>query len=195
MPSSPIQSIEELVRQCIPALVQGVRKLNQTLIHGPSSSSHPTYQQPYSSPQSGRQRQYRDRNPNGDRCYICNELGHYAHQCPRRGNQRLPPQQYSGQRYPQPQYDVPYYPHIQHPPPPVLQAEQAAEVRIILAPVRNAGSEETYEESQSRLMIEYEGDQENEGQMVSLAAPAVTQGGGIRKAQKTNKTRPRIDRD
>ena len=31
--------------------------------------------------------------------------------------------------------------------------------------------------------------------MVPLAAPAVTQGGGIRKAQKTNKTRPRIDRE
>ena len=44
-------------------------------------------------------------------------------------------------------------------------------------------------------MIEYEGDQENEGQMVPLAAPAVTQGGEIRKAQKTNKTRPRIDRE
>ncbi len=41
--SSPIQSTEELLRQCIPALVHGVRTLNSTLINGPSSSSHPTY--------------------------------------------------------------------------------------------------------------------------------------------------------
>ena len=32
---SPIQSTEEMVRQCIPALLQGVRTLNSTLIHGP----------------------------------------------------------------------------------------------------------------------------------------------------------------
>lgn len=44
-------------------------------------------------------------------------------------------------------------------------------------------------------MIEYEHDQENECQMVPLAAPAVTQGGGIRKTQRANKTRPRIDRE
>ena len=195
LPSSSIQSTEELVKQCIPTLVQGVRTLNSTLIHGLSLSSYPTYQQPYSSPQSGRQRQYCDRNLSADRCYICNELGHYAHQCPRRGNQRQPPQQYFGQRYPQPQYKIPHYLPIQYPPPPALQAEQAPEVRTILAPVKNAGSEKIYKGSQSRLMIEYEGDQENESQMVPLAAPAVTQGGGIRKAQKTNKTRPRIDRE
>lgn len=43
-------------------------------------------------------------------------------------------------------------------------------------------------------MIEYKHDQENEGQMVHLAAPAVTEGGGIWNPQKANKTRPRIDR-
>lgn len=52
---SPIQSTEELLRQYIPLLVQGVQTLNSTLIHGPSSSSHPTYQQPYNLPQAGRQ--------------------------------------------------------------------------------------------------------------------------------------------
>ena len=35
---SPIQSTEELVRQCNPALEQGVRILNSTLIHGPLQS-------------------------------------------------------------------------------------------------------------------------------------------------------------
>lgn len=80
---SPIQSTEELVRQCIPALVQGVRTLN-------SSSNHPApYQQPASSSfESGKQRSYRERNPNNNRCYICNDPGHYAHQCPRKGTQR-----------------------------------------------------------------------------------------------------------
>ena len=33
---SPIQSTEELVRKCIPALVQGVMMLNSTLIYGRS---------------------------------------------------------------------------------------------------------------------------------------------------------------
>lgn len=95
----------------------------------------------------------------------------------------------------QPQYNAPYYPPVQHSPPPVHQTEPVPEFRTILAPVGDIGSEETYEESQGRLMIEYEHGQENECQMVPLAAPAVTQGGGIRKTQRANKTRPRIDRE
>lgn len=104
--SLPIQSAEELVRQRIPALVRGIQTLNSTLVHGSSLSNHPPCQQPFNSLQSGRQSQYRERNPNDDRCYICNEPGHYTHQCPRKGNQRQSPQQYWGQRYPQPQYNA-----------------------------------------------------------------------------------------
>lgn len=133
------------VRQCIPALVQGVRTLNSTLIHGTLSSNHPaSYQQQYNLLESGKQRSYRERNPNGNRCYICNEPGHHDQQCPRKGNQRQPPQQYSDQRYPQPQYDVPYYQPIKHPHLPSLQARPVEEVRTIMAPAKVGKSEESY---------------------------------------------------
>ncbi len=42
-------------------------------------------------------------------------------------------------------------------------------------------------------MIQYKGDQENKGEMVSLATPTITKGGGIRKSGRANKTRPTID--
>lgn len=95
---SPVLSTEELLRHCIPALVQGVRMSNSTLIHGPSPtfSSNPSYQRQYGSFQPERQGQYRDFNQNDDRCYVCSEPGHYRHQCRRERNQRQQPAQYSG---------------------------------------------------------------------------------------------------
>lgn len=187
--SSPIQSIEEVVRQCIPALVQGVQMLNSTLVHGSSSSNHLPYQQQYNSSQSGRQRQYRERNPNEDRCYICNEPGHYAHHCPRERNQSKPPQRYSGQRYPQQQYDALYYPPAQHPPPPPIQSRPAREIRAIMAPAEEKHFGEKYEETQSRLLVVQNNDQQHDQ---FSGAPSITTRACPTSLPRFLKQRPRV---
>ncbi|MCJ1348929.1 hypothetical protein MMC31_007162 [Peltigera leucophlebia] len=73
----PIQSTEELVRQCIPTLVQGVRMLNSTLIYGTSQSSFRNASYP-------------------QQCYVCDEPGHYAQQY---SGQSYPRQQYNAPYY------------------------------------------------------------------------------------------------
>ena len=140
----PIQSTEELVRQCNPALVQGVGMLNSTLIYGPSQSSlrNASYQQ---------------------QCYVCDEPGHYAQQYPWKGNQEQQPQQYSGQSYSQQQYDTSYYPLVQHHPPPASnESRPVQEDRTMMAPTRVEESEESCEKTQSRLLIVHKRDQGNE---------------------------------
>ncbi len=138
---------------------------------------------------------YREQNPNNNRCYIYNDQGHYANQCPRKGTQSPLPQQYSDQGYPQAPNHAPYYLPVQYPQHPPSQLLPVPEVCTILASIRNSHPERAYKQSQSRLLIQYEGDQENKGEMVPLATPTITKGGRIQKSGRANKTRPTIDRE
>ncbi|MCJ1346442.1 hypothetical protein MMC31_004659 [Peltigera leucophlebia] len=96
-------------------------------------------------------------------CYICDEPGHYAQQCPWKGNQEQQPQQYSSQRYAQQQYNSLCYHLVQHHPPPAsIQSIPVQEVPIMMAPARVEESEESFVKTRSGLLIEHKRDRGNE---------------------------------
>lgn len=175
---SPLQSTDELMRQCMintsaafPALVQGVRTLSAALLNSSSSSfsSGNTLTSYATNPATANnQRIYRGQNTNDDRFYICNEVGHYANQCRQAPNRPSNQQQSSLsalQRHPQ-------------------------EVRTILALPTPSHLDAQSDYSESRMLIEF--DQNIIASL--LLAPAVTKNGGVRKTR-TGKNKVRIDRE
>ena len=151
-----------------PALIQGVRTLNAALLNNSSSPGNTLMAQAPNPIANRNQRAYRGRNPSDDRCYICNEPGHYANQCWQAPN-----------RSPNQQQQVP-----------LAQKRQSQEVRTILAPPTHNNLDIPHEETKSRMLIEVDQD------LITplLSAPALKKGGGIRKTR-AGKNKVRIDRD